>query len=102
MNRKKSPKSKDSDENIRRNIPTAVIRRLARELLVKHSDINKISADAVEVLQDLAEDFILNLFERAWSITQYTDHLTVTASDIQLVEELGNTGFCKFFNYYFE
>ena len=74
-------------------VPRAVVDRIVREL----AKVDRVSEKAVDVVHNVVEDFIVNLFEKAKAIAGTAGRITVQADDIALVRKFGESGFCKFF-----
>jgi len=67
------------------SIPQSTFRRLIKEMI---GEENNVSADALVVLQQAAEQHLLETMDAASDLAQYNNRDTLYASDIAMVRQL--------------
>lgn len=67
------------------SIPQSTFRRLVKEMI---GEKNNVSADALVVLQQAAEQHLLETMDAASALAQYNNRDTLYATDIAMVRQL--------------
>ena len=69
-------------------VPKAAMDRLVRELTQGLGDEIRFKGDAIEALQQAAEDFLVDMFKKSDVIRQHCKRETMSVEDLQCVKRL--------------
>ena len=79
------------------NIPKIAMERLIREILQETSVDTRLSEPVIDLIHEVSEDFLVDLFNKSNRVAVASKRKTVKPSDMELIEDLGKSGFCKFY-----
>lgn len=86
-----------NDKNVNlRHIPRLAVYRLIKEVSQEFATDLKISKNVVEVLHEVLENYIVNLYSSANTLATADGRETVMVKDFEVLDKLSKLGVCNY------